>query len=200
MTTERRAMPLLPELREDAGKPVITGYAARFNSFTMIGGKRYGWREVVRPGAFTRALAEDDVRALFNHDVNQLLGRKSAGTLRLAQDEQGLRYEIDPPDTETGRSVVQLLRRKDLSGSSFGFSVRKDAWTIGQDGEPDQRELLDVALYDVGPVTFPAYEEADATVRSVRSRADELLGRSAAGGDELGELGMRLRLRRAQAG
>jgi HK97 family phage prohead protease len=199
---ERRAQMAAPELRADGAKRVITGYAAKFNVETVIGSSTWGFREVVRPGAFSRAVKDQDVRGLFNHDPNLLLGRNKAGTLRLVEDSVGLRYEIDPPDTMAGRDVVVSLERKDVTGSSFSFQTRKQAWTPGADGQLDLREVLDVDLYDVGPVTFPAYEEADATVRSLRSAADEALGRRARQEEELEGAAQRLhlRLRLAKAG
>ena len=115
------------------------------------------------------AIREDDVRALFNHDVNELLGRTASRTLRLSVDSVGLRYEIDPPDTESAKRVVEAVRRGDLSGSSFSFSVEEENWrSIKSDGEKEIniRELIRVRLYDVGPVTFPAYEASTAGVRS----------------------------------
>lgn len=152
------------EMRDSAsgGLPTIVGYAAVFNAETNIG----GFFERIKPGAFARAIAEQqDVRALFNHDPNFLLGRLGAGTLRMAEDEQGLRVEIDPPDTQTGREVVELIRRGDIYGMSFGFMAMKESWDSTEDGVA-LRILEDVDLFDVSPVTFPAYEQTEVAVRS----------------------------------
>jgi HK97 family phage prohead protease len=122
--------------------------------------------ERVRPKAFDAALSrKDDVRGLFNHDPSHVLGRLSAGTMRLAVDARGLRYEIDPPDTQSGRDVLELIRRGDVSGSSFSFSVDDQDWEERPDGT-EVRTIKSVTLYDVGPVTFPAYEAASTAVRS----------------------------------
>lgn len=150
-----------PEPREQLGDAAkrIVGYAAVFYSPALPGTQFTLYGEAVErimPGAFDRALREDDVRALFNHDKSQLLGRTAAGTLRLAADAAGLRYEVSPdPDTELTRRVLSYLRRGEVTGSSFGFLVTDERWR--QEGGLVVREVLGVRLYDVGPVTFPAY-------------------------------------------
>lgn len=163
----------------------IVGYAAVFDSPTVIRGPLGDFVETVRPGAFTRTIERDDVRALFNHDESLVLGRTRAGTLRLAEDRHGLRMEIDPPDTEYGRTVVELVRRGDVTGASFGFVPAEPGgqrWHFGDGSgggggsEMASRELLDVRLFDVSPVTFPAYEEAE-----VASRAASWARRALAG-------------------
>lgn len=164
---EHRALQQPPqiEVRDSAsgGLPTIVGYAAIFNAETDIGGF---FRERIKPGAFARAIAEQqDVRALFNHDANFLIGRLGAGTLRMAEDEHGLRVEIDPPDTQTGREVVELIRRGDIYGMSFGFMATQESWDSMEDGVA-LRILEDVDLFDVSPVTFPAYEKTEVSVRS----------------------------------
>ena len=160
---------------DDAGRTQITGYAAVFNSFSEDLG---GFKEIVRSGAFRNALSEgDDVRGLFNHDVGQILGRTSSGTMRLKEDKKGLRYEIDVPQTTAAKDVVESIRRGDITGSSFSFTLRDDSEDAKSDNwrsEGDQliREVLDVRLFDVGPVTFPAYQ---ATVTAAtRSLADQM--------------------------
>lgn len=114
--------------------------------------------ERIMPEAFDKALAEDhDVRALFNHDPNWLLGRSSSGTLSLSKEGKGLRYRIqyDPSDDQH-RAVAAKIKRGDLTGSSFGFQVTEQTWT--RDGNTDVRSIKSVRLLDVSPVTFPAYE------------------------------------------
>lgn len=122
-----------------------------------------GMVERIMPGAFAQAVNRDDVRALFNHDTNMVLGRKSAGTLRVFDDNRGLRYEIDPGETTVYRDVAQFIKRKDVQGSSFAFVVT--------DEQPRKengiriREIRGVELFDVGPVTYPAYESTSTGVR-----------------------------------
>lgn len=156
------------ETRDDGTKQIV-GYAARFydpadaGTQFQLGPNAY---ERITPKAFTRALKEqDDVRALYNHDPDNLLGRLSANTLRLSVDEQGLRYEIDPPETPLARDVVTLIQRGDLTGSSFAFVVEKARWE--EENGKDIRNIESVKLYDVGPVTYPAYGSASTGLRSL---------------------------------
>lgn len=153
------------EIRATAsGKPMIAGYAAVFGKRSQDLG---GFVEDIHPGAFERTLRTADVRALANHDANMLLGRSKSGTLRLGTDSGGLHYEIDPNmDDPAGRSAVARVERGDWDGSSFSFrtvGLNGDKWDYGTD--PAQRTLLEVELYDVGPVTFPAYPDASSVVR-----------------------------------
>jgi HK97 family phage prohead protease len=154
------------ELRVDgeADSPRIVGHAAVFNSLSESLG---GFREKIAPGAFAKTLG-GDVRALFNHDPNHVLGRTRAKTLRLAEDSKGLAVEIDPPDTEQARAVVEALRRGDVSQMSFGFRTVHDSWENLPNGDVI-RTLHEVELFDVSPVTFPAYAQTDAAVRSLEA-------------------------------
>ena len=163
-TLERRTFDGSVEMRSthDGGSMAV-GYAARFNTLSQNLG---GFVESVEPTAFNQTIKEADIRALFNHDVNQVLGRLASDTLRLTVDEIGLRYEIDMPDTALGRDLTVLMARGDINGSSFGFRVIDDAWGETTDGFP-QRSLKQVALRDVGPVTFPAYTSSDVALRSL---------------------------------
>jgi HK97 family phage prohead protease len=161
-TIERRFV--TTELRVDGeGKSKkLVGHAAVFNTFSQDLG---GFREIIRPGAFTRTIAENaDVRALFNHDPNYVLGRSKSGTLRMREDTRGLFYEVDLPDTQAGRDVAESVRRGDVSGSSFAFRAITDEWRT--ENGSDIRELRDVDLFDVSPVTYPAYPAADVAARS----------------------------------
>ena len=149
------------ETRED-GKKLIRGHAAVFNTETDL-----GWfRERIAPGAFSESIGKDDVRALFNHDENFILGRNKAGTLTMREDEQGLYVEIDPPDTQVARDLVTSIERGDISQMSFGFQTIKDSWETEENAAKDLRTLEKVKLWDVSPVTFPAYQETDVAVRS----------------------------------
>lgn len=172
------------ESRGEGQPPVITGYAARYYDPNTPGTEyvmksRHGnIHERIKPGAFDRALAEGDVVGLFNHDTNYILGRQSAGTLRLSVDGLGLRFEIDPPDTGTGRDLMASLKRGDVSGSSFSFAPRTggETWRDAEieNKEVSIRELTDVALYDVGPVVFPAYKAASSGVRADSQAPEEI--------------------------
>jgi HK97 family phage prohead protease len=140
----------------------LVGYAARFDSLSEDLG---GFVETIAPGAFSRALKGSDVRALRNHQPDTLLGRTSTGTLVLEEDSQGLRMEIELPDTSAGRDTKELIQRGDLSGASFSFSNTSDEWDFK--ANPPLRTLRSMDLHDVGPVTFPAYAETSVAIRSL---------------------------------
>ena len=156
------------EIREEEGSPPsIRGYAAVFYRSSDPGTEfevMEGVKERIDAGAFNRAITEShDVAALMNHDPNMLLGRSSAGTLKLETNRRGLLYEISLPDTSVGRDVHESVRRGDLKGSSFAFRVTGERWSTGEQGEV--REITDVTLIDVGPVTHPAYKATTAGLR-----------------------------------
>lgn len=157
------------EVRAKAdGTPGITGYASVFN-------QRFdsGWFiETIKPGAFKRALKEkQDVRCLFNHDPNNLLGRSKSGTLRMVEDDKGLHFECDTdPEQSLGADVQRMIQRGDLDGCSFGFQVRAQTWREEKSDDGRMicyRDIEDVDLYDVGPVTYPAYEGTSVSERSL---------------------------------
>jgi uncharacterized protein len=156
------------ELRADGDQangqaPTLRGYAAVFDQLSVV---LYGmFREKIARGAFASSLA-DDIRALWNHDTNLPLGRTKAGTLKLEEDSHGLRVEIDPPDTQAGRDAVESIKRGDVDQMSFAFDVLEDEWDQ-DDQQQLVRTLRKVKLYEVSPVTFPAY-----TGTSVSARAD----------------------------
>lgn len=162
----RTGLPAKLEQRDD-GKPVIRGYAAVFFDPADAGTQYQMWEDIaerILPSAFDRALREkDDVRALFNHEASRVLGRSTSGTLRLSVDLRGLRYEIDPPDTETAREVMELMRRGDITASSFGFIPQITNYR--QENELYIVERAEVQLFDVSPVTFPAYTSTESGVR-----------------------------------
>lgn len=166
MELERRTF-AVAELRavEDDGKKKIRGHAAVFNELSEDLG---GFREQIAPGAFTEAVKEDDVRALWNHDPNFVLGRNKSGTLKLTEDEQGLAIEVEPPDTQWARDLLVSIDRGDVSQMSFGFSVKPNGQNWGEDNDGNiVRTLTGLRLYDVSPVTFPAYPSTDVAVRSM---------------------------------
>src|SRR5690625_1272981 len=164
---ERRAFPI--ELRaEDADAPGLIGYAARYN---VLSGNLGGFRERILPGAFADAVLTSDIRALWNHEDSLVLGRTKSGTLRVADTELGLHVEIDLPDTTAGRDALTSIRRGDVDQMSFAFTVGPDGdrWFEDEDGRVI-REIRSVKeLFDVSPVTYPAY---DATTVSARSIAE----------------------------
>lgn len=143
----------------------IEGYAAVFNSPSEDLG---GFIEVIRPGAFGRAIREgQDVRCLFNHIDSEILGRTKSGTLRLAEDSTGLLYECRLAPTQRARDIYASIGRGDIDQSSFGFIVRMDRWPKVEPMTTPLREILDVDLLDVSPVTFAAYPATTVEARSL---------------------------------
>lgn len=154
----------LRNLDSGSGSPgTIVGYAAVFDRFSQDLGS---FRERIAPGAFRDCLARCDVRAMANHDPNRLLARNANGTLRLREDELGLRTEIDLPPTQVGRDTATEVRTGLMDGMSFSFDTESDEWDYS--GKVPIRTLVKVRnLYDVGPVTFPAYTDTSAAMRSM---------------------------------
>jgi len=151
--------------------PVLVGYAAKFNIMTDL-----GWfTESVAPGAFAETIARpDDIRALFNHEPNFVLGRNKAKTLELLEDNVGLVSRIYPPDTSLGRDLVKSIERGDITQMSFGFWVESEQSRF-EEGKKPHYTLIKVRLFDVSPVTFPAYEDTEIDVkRAVRHRLEDL--------------------------
>ena len=159
---ERRAFVDPVELRRSAATGTLTaaGYAYRFASTSgLLKGPRGEFYEQVKPGAAKASLTERKVLALYNHDTNHLLGRQESGTLRIREDSTGLFYEVDLPDTTAGRDVAELLQRRDLTGSSFGFIALKDNYTGYRGKQLRTVQLMD--LIEVSLVARPAYADAN---------------------------------------
>lgn len=152
----------------------ISGHAAVFNQeYVLWDSPYYRFVEIIKPGAFTRALDEKhDVRCLFNHDPNQLLGRTAAGTMDLEQDDKGLAFDTTLPDTQLGRDLPVLVKRGDVTGASFAFTVTKQTLREAKDGDLviQTREIEDVDLFDASPVTYPAYTGTDVNARTLEMR------------------------------
>ena len=168
---ERRVMAIDDiEMRvTDDENPRITGYAAKFGIFTDL-----GWfKEKIRAGAFDEALKTSDVRCLKNHDPNLILGRTTSKTLRLETNSVGLKFDNDMPNTTTGKDTREEIRRGDISGCSFSFTVDEEDWKHFKD-DPSERTIIKIGrLYDVGPVTYPAYPDTTVAARSLeRVRAE----------------------------
>jgi HK97 family phage prohead protease len=161
MEKEIRTFPLAELRVEGDKKPQIVGYASVFDQKSEDLG---GFREIVKQGAFKKTIAESDIRALFNHDPNYVLGRKKTGTLQLSEDDHGLRISINPPETTWAKDLLTSIRRGDIDQMSFGFKTIKDDWEK-RDGE-NIRSLSEVRLFDISPVTFPAYPQTSVEARS----------------------------------
>src|SRR5690606_23636899 len=145
----------------------VAGYAAVFGAAADIAGQ---FREILAPGAFRDTIG-GDVRALIDHDSGRVIGRTTAGTLRLAEDDVGLAVEIDLPDTQDGRDLATLIARGDISGMSFGFVVTRQEWD--DTGDMPTRTILAVDLREVSAVAFPAYDDTSIALRSLESARRE---------------------------
>jgi len=145
---------------DDAAVGTLEGYASLFGVRADL-----GWfTEEIKPGAFAASITTDDQRALFNHDTGLVLGRRSAGTLRLLEDSRGLQFEIDLPDTQVARDLAVSVGRGDIREMSFGFRVKVDRWDAS--GDIEHRTIEEVELLEISPVTFPAYTETSVGLRS----------------------------------
>jgi HK97 family phage prohead protease len=149
----------------------IIGYPIVFNAVSEDLG---GFREIIEPAAVDRTLAEQiDVRALVDHseDPTRVIGRRSAGTLRLTKDETGLRADIDVPETIIGNDILQLVKRRDVSGMSFTFSVQQGGDRFERRNGTPVRLVSDMLIRDISIVVYPAYASTDVQVaqRALRS-------------------------------
>ncbi len=175
MVIERRYIPdaistITLRQREDGGQ-VLYGFGAVYydgtprTEFQL----RPGLRERIMPAAFERAIQEDDIRALFNHGIDNLLGRTGAKTMRIRNESQGPFYEIDLPETDIGQRVKVNVERGDISGASWGFIVGpgNSEFIQAEDGDGDVRQVYGFArVLDMGPVTFEAYGATTVGVRA----------------------------------
>lgn len=166
---------LLEQRANEKGEKRLQGYAAVFNSDSVDLGY---FTESIRPGAFRSSIEKRlDVRGLVDHVPSQILARTSeANTLHLKEDEHGLWMEMYPlPDTQLARDVTENIRLKNITQMSFGFYTLEDKWSKRNGKE--HRELIDLELYDVSIVTYPAYPassvEARGAVKELEIRSAE---------------------------
>jgi HK97 family phage prohead protease len=166
---ERRSFEV--ELRvvgEPAEEPVIEGMAAVYGKKSEV---IFGFREIIEQGFFDVVLNQD-VRALWNHNADLVLGRTKNHSLALEDNERGLGVRIRPPDTQAGKDALTLIKRGDVNQMSFGFQVKAEGgseWKKESDGSLTRilKRGGCSRLYDVSPVTFPAYPQTSAHVRSM---------------------------------
>lgn len=176
LNRDERTFEVTLERRADDEKPLrIIGHPVVYDRWSQDLG---GFRERVLPGAATKTLGEADIRGLLNHDPNFVLGRNKAGTMVLSEDGKGVRMELFPPDTPTVRDlVITPMERGDLTQMSFAFRTVNDEWR--EPGDPGivkkdglwERDLIEFQMWDASVVTFPAYTQTDAAVRSVLTDA-----------------------------
>lgn len=164
MKEKRKAAELRAITGEDGSPKKIVGYASVFDKPS----EDMGFIEYVRKGAFKNALSRSDARALFNHDTDTIpLGRQSAGTLILKEDDNGLYYEITPPDTQSARDLMTSIDRGDIKESSYGFTVAVDEWDYS-DKDMVKRTIIEVKeVFDVSPVVFAAFNDTSVALRKM---------------------------------
>lgn len=170
MQLERRFYPF--EVRVSEGyAPKIEGTGVIYNQLSNV---MYGmFREQIAPGAFSESIAKRDIRTLWNHNTDFPLGRTGNGTVRISEDEDGIHFSNDPPSTSWGSDAVQSIRRRDVSQMSFGFVTIEDSWSYGTDNQLI-RTVTKGELWEMSPVTFPAYPQTDVAVRSLEARKGAL--------------------------
>lgn len=165
MTIEMRQWsPDDAEMRAEGDGMTFTGYAIRYG----VPSQPLPFTETIAAGAATRSLkSRNNIKAFVNHDTNMVIGSTRAGTLRLSEDERGVLATISLPETSYGRDLAVSVKRGDVSGMSFGFSVVKDSWSA----DYGSRDVTELRLHEVSPVTgFEAYTQTTAAVRSVIQR------------------------------
>jgi uncharacterized protein len=152
----------------DANRPVIRGIALKYGSMSLPlrDSRNREFTERFHPGAFSRALSTGaDVRALVNHNKDLVLGRNKSGTLRIFDEPEALRFELDPPDTALAKHYVELVRRGDITGVSFRFYKLKDSWSGPENARV--RDVHEADIDDISIVTHPAYPDTEAAARSL---------------------------------
>ena len=177
MKTEKRALPF--EMRMETAEDVtrVIGAGAVYNKRSQDLG---GFFEIIREGAFKRSLESGrEVKSFFNHDPNQVLGTtESEPPLTITDDKRGLMYDVEIPDTSYGRDLRENLKRKNVKGSSFQFRTIEDNW-YKDDAGVTVREIISAELFEVGPVTEPAYLPSSSELRTLKDGKDEFEAREA---------------------
>lgn len=166
MAEKRELLESTIELREgDQDGRTISGYAIKWDMRSHTMGYFSRFKEQFKKGAFTDSLSRDDQRALWSHDTSKVLGRTKNGTLRLYEDDIGLRFELDLPNNTQGNDAYESIKRGDVDGVSFGFRMRKEEW---DESDPDNiiRTIKQADLFEISPVGFPAYPDSQVAARS----------------------------------
>lgn len=163
--TETRELTGKIELRENGeGKRMLTGYAVKWEMKSQVLGFLRKFREQFKKGAFTESLEKDDQLFLWSHDPSKVLGRTKNGTLRLEEDDIGLRFELDLPNTTLGNDAYETIKRGDVDGVSFGFKVEADE-IQDTDNDLPLRTVTKARLFEVSVVAFPAYPDSEVSAR-----------------------------------
>lgn len=165
------------ELREgDDGNRTLSGYAVKWERKSSVLGMFLKFREKVQKGAFLESLNNDDQRFLWSHDPSKVLGRTKNNTLRLQEDDIGLRFELDLPNTTLGKDTYESIQRGDVDGVSFGFRSEDDEVDEPDDDMP-LRTIKKAKLLEVSAVAFPAYPDSGVSARGydpMKQHAEEM--------------------------
>jgi HK97 family phage prohead protease len=160
----------VPEIRaekKEGSSGNIGGYAAVFDKLSEPLGIFTTFRERIAKGAFKEALSKNDIRALWSHDSSAILGRTGNETLKLKEDDIGLSFDLELPDTTLGRDTFTSISRRDITAMSFGFFVEQDDWILADDGSA-VRTIIQADLFEISPVAFPAYPQTTVDARELR--------------------------------
>ena len=162
----KRSFEITYRAKKDSEKKVIQGYAVVFDSWTDISSWGEIWKECIRKGAFTQSLKENSILALYNHDFNNVLARKDVN-MKLVEDDKGLYFEIELPDTTQGNDLYELINKGIVNQCSFSGYVRKNLWSEDNGGNV-LREILEIDLIEITITPIPAYEVTEAEVKRSR--------------------------------
>ncbi len=167
------------EIREDDdGNRTLSGYAVKWEMKSQVLGMFFKFREQIKKGAFLESLNNDDQRFLWSHDPSKVLGRSKNNTLRLQEDNTGLRFELDLPNTSLAKDTYESIQRGDVDGVSFGFNVQDDEVDEPDDDMP-LRTIKKAKLIEVSAVAFPAYPDSEVSARGydpMKERVEEMKG------------------------
>lgn len=162
--------PVKVETRDDGTIKSIVGYPIVYNKNS----EDMGFIEKIAPGAATKALKKSDVRGLKNHDPSLIFAR-SGVNLTLTEDSKGVRMEATPIETLNFRETAKEISLGLLDGQSFGFTIREDKWS-GLDTEKPTRTITEFDhIFDVGPVTYPAYQDTTVALRSMDAAKEDVV-------------------------
>ena len=162
----KRSFEITYRAKKDSEKKVIQGYAVVFDSWTDISSWGEIWKECIRKGAFTQSLKKNSILALYNHDFNNVLARKDVN-MKLVEDDKGLYFEIELPDTTQGNDLYELIDKGIVNQCSFSGYVRKNIWSEDEGGNV-LREILEIDLIEITITPIPAYEVTEAEVKRSR--------------------------------
>lgn len=159
-------------IRNDMENPdimAIKGYVVKFNERSQL---LYDeWYERVAKGAFAKSLEENTIKALWNHNSDIVLGSTKSKTLKLEEDDIGLRFDLELPNSSQAKDIYESIKRGDVDGVSFGFYIRDngDKWEYLKEEDIYERTLLDIDLIEISPTPFPAYPTSEVGKRSLEA-------------------------------